>query len=51
MQQQLEVNAAAVRGLGLMMGADPSDMYEQRMMGAKQLYDQQKLAEGLGSMI
>ena len=38
-------NAAAVRGIGLMMGADPNDMYEQRMMGAKQLYDQQKMSE------
>jgi hypothetical protein len=44
-------NAAAVRGIGLMMGADPNDMYEQRMMGAKQLYDQQKMSEGLGSMV
>tara|TARA_R110000765_G_scaffold5638_2_gene17757 strand:+ start:2924 stop:3673 length:750 start_codon:yes stop_codon:yes gene_type:complete len=38
-------NAAAVRGMGIMAGADPKDEYEQRLLGARQMYDFQKQAE------
>lgn len=38
-------NAAAVRGMGIMAGADPKDEYEQRLLGARQMYDYQKQAE------
>jgi len=38
-------NAAAVRGMGIMAGANPKDEYEQRLLGARQMYDYQKQAE------
>jgi len=38
-------NAAAVRGMGIMAGANPEDEYEQRLLGARQMYDYQKQAE------
>ena len=38
-------NAAAVRGMGIMAGANPQDEYEQRLLGARQMYDYQKQAE------
>lgn len=39
------VNAAAVRGIGIQAGADPSDEYEQRLLGAREMYEMQKLGE------
>ena len=38
-------NSAAVRGMGIMAGANPDDEYEQRLMGARKMYDFQKEAE------
>jgi len=38
-------NAAAVRGIGLALGADPKDEYEQRLIGAREMYKMQKLGE------
>ena len=38
-------NSAAVRGMGIMAGANPEDEYEQRLLGARQMYDYQKQAE------
>ena len=38
-------NAAAVRGMGIMAGANPQDEYEQRLLGARQMYDFQRQAE------
>jgi hypothetical protein len=38
-------NSAAVRGMGIMAGANPQDEYEQRLLGARQMYDYQKQAE------
>ena len=35
-------NAAAVRGMGIMAGANPQDEYEQRLLGARQMYDYQR---------
>ena len=43
-------NAAAVRGMGIMAGASPEDEYEQRLMGARQMYDFQKQAEEMAKM-
>jgi hypothetical protein len=39
------VNAAAVRGIGLQAGADPDDEYEQRLLGARKMYEMQKIGE------
>ena len=39
------VNAAAVRGIGLQAGANPEDEYEQRLLGAREMYEMQKLGE------
>ena len=39
------VNAAAVRGIGLQAGADPNDEYEQRLLGARKMYEMQKIGE------
>ena len=39
------VNAAAVRGIGIQAGADPDDEYEQRLLGAREIYEMQKLGE------
>ena len=38
-------NSAAVRGMGIMAGANPEDEYEQRLLGARQMYDYQRQAE------
>ena len=38
-------NSAAVRGMGIMSGASPDDEYEQRLMGARKMYEFQKEAE------
>ena len=38
-------NSAAVRGMGIMAGANPDDEYEQRLMGARKMYEFQKEAE------
>ena len=38
-------NSAAVRGMGIMAGANPQDEYEQRLLGARQMYDYQRQAE------
>jgi len=38
-------NSAAVRGMGIMAGASPDDEYEQRLMGARKMYEFQKEAE------
>ena len=43
-------NSAAVRGMGIMAGANPEDEYEQRLMGARQMYDFQKQAEEMAKM-
>ena len=43
-------NSAAVRGMGIMAGANPEDEYEQRLMGARQMYDFQKQAEEMVKM-
>ena len=39
------VNAAAVRGIGLQAGANPDDEYEQRLLGARKMYEMQKIGE------
>ena len=39
------VNAAAVRGIGLQAGANPEDEYEQRLLGARKMYEMQKIGE------
>ena len=38
-------NSSAVRGMGIMAGASPDDEYEQRLMGARKMYEFQKEAE------
>tara|TARA_R100001086_G_scaffold192222_2_gene109490 strand:+ start:1537 stop:2310 length:774 start_codon:yes stop_codon:yes gene_type:complete len=43
-------NAAAVRGMGIMSGASPEDEYEQRLMGARKMYEFQKQAEEMAKM-
>ena len=43
-------NAAAVRGMGIMSGANPADEYEQRLMGARKMYEFQKEAEEMAKM-
>ncbi len=43
-------NAAAVRGMGIMSGASPEDEYEQRLMGARKMYEFQKEAEEMAKM-
>ena len=43
-------NAAAVRGMGIMSGANPEDEYEQRLMGARKMYEFQKQAEEMAKM-
>ncbi len=43
-------NSAAVRGMGIMAGANPEDEYEQRLMGARQMYEFQKQAEEMAKM-
>ena len=43
-------NSAAVRGMGIMAGASPEDEYEQRLMGARKMYEFQKQAEEMAKM-
>ena len=43
-------NSAAVRGMGIMAGANPEDEYEQRLMGARRMYEFQKEAEEMAKM-
>jgi archaellum component FlaD/FlaE len=44
-------NSAAVRGMGIMSGASPDDEYEQRLMGARKMYEFQKEAEEMAIWI
>ena len=45
------VNAAAVRGIGLQAGADPNDEYEQRLLGARKMYEMQKIGEDFANKL
>jgi hypothetical protein len=45
------VNAAAVRGIGLQAGADPDDEYEQRLLGARKMYEMQKIGEDFANKL
>ena len=44
-------NSAAVRGMGIAAGADPNDEYEQRLMGAREMYKMQKFGEEIAKML
>ena len=44
-------NSAAVRGMGIAAGADPNDEYEQRLMGAREMYKMQKFGEEVAKML
>jgi hypothetical protein len=44
-------NSAAVRGMGIMAGADPQDEYEQRLMGAREMYKMQKFGEDIAKQL
>jgi len=44
-------NSAAVRGMGIMAGADPQDEYEQRLMGAREMYKMQKFGEDIAKKL
>ena len=44
-------NSAAVRGMGIAAGADPDDEYEQRLMGAREMYKMQKFGEEIAKML
>lgn len=44
-------NSAAVRGMGIAAGADPNDEYEQRLMGAREMYKMQKYGEEIAKML
>ena len=45
------VNAAAVRGIGLQAGANPEDEYEQRLLGARKMYEMQKIGEDFANKL
>ena len=45
------VNAAAVRGIGLQAGANPDDEYEQRLLGARKMYEMQKIGEDFANKV
>ena len=45
------VNAAAVRGIGLQAGANPDDEYEQRLLGARKMYEMQKIGEDFANKL
>jgi hypothetical protein len=38
-------NAEALRGIGLLAGANKQDKEEQRMVGARKMYEQQREAQ------
>ena len=44
-------NSAAVRGMGIMAGADPQDEYEQRLLGAREMYKMQKFGEDIAKKL
>lgn len=44
-------NSAAVRGMGIAAGADPNDEYEQRLIGAREMYKMQKFGEEIAKML
>jgi len=44
-------NSAAVRGMGIAAGADPDDEYEQRLIGAREMYKMQKFGEEIAKML
>ena len=44
-------NSAAVRGMGIMAGADPQDEYEQRLLGAREMYKMQKFGEEIAKQL
>jgi len=44
-------NSAAVRGIGLAAGADPNDEYEQRLLGAREMYKMQKFGEEIAKKL
>jgi hypothetical protein len=44
-------NSAAVRGIGLAAGADPNDEYEQRLLGAREMYKMQKFGEEIAQQL
>jgi hypothetical protein len=44
-------NSAAVRGMGIAAGADPNDEYEQRLLGAREMYKMQKFGEDIAKQL
>jgi hypothetical protein len=44
-------NSAAVRGMGIAAGADPNDEYEQRLLGAREMYKMQKFGEEIAQQL
>tara|TARA_R100000654_G_scaffold74892_1_gene110419 strand:+ start:874 stop:2079 length:1206 start_codon:yes stop_codon:yes gene_type:complete len=44
-------NSAAVRGMGIQAGADPKDEYEQRLLGAREMYKMQKFGEEIAKQL
>jgi hypothetical protein len=44
-------NSAAVRGIGIAAGADPNDEYEQRLLGAREMYKMQKFGEQIAKQL
>ena len=44
-------NSAAVRGMGIAAGADPQDEYEQRLLGAREMYKMQKFGEEIAQQL
>jgi len=44
-------NSAAVRGMGIQAGADPKDEYEQRLLGAREMYKMQKFGEQIAKQL
>jgi len=44
-------NSAAVRGMGIAAGANPQDEYEQRLLGAREMYKMQKFGEEIAQQL
>ena len=44
-------NSAAVRGMGIAAGANPQDEYEQRLLGAREMYKMQKFGEEVAQQL
>ena len=44
-------NSAAVRGMGIAASADPQDEYEQRLIGAREMYKMQKFGEEIAKQL